>query len=36
MPKKRDTRQGGLFIEYKKDSKKGSRTFGKSIPKSES
>jgi integrase len=36
MPKRRDTRQGGLFIEYKKDTKKGSRTFGKSIPKSES
>jgi integrase len=30
MPKRRDTRQGGLFIEYKKDSD------GKSVPKSES
>jgi len=36
MPKRRDTKQGGLFIEYKKDTKKGSPTFGKSIPKSES
>ena len=30
MPKRRDTRQGGLFIEYKKDAD------GKSVPKSES
>ena len=36
MAKRRDTRQGGLFIEYKKDRRKGSPTFGKSIPKSDS
>lgn len=36
MPKKRDTRQGGLFIEYKIDREKGSPTFGKRIPKSSS
>src|SRR5271155_5710656 len=36
MPKRRDTRQGGLFIEFKKDAKVGSPTFGKSIPKSDS
>jgi integrase len=35
MARKRDTRQGGLFIEYKTDTKAGSATFGKSIPKSE-
>src|SRR5690348_15910363 len=36
MPKRRDTRQGGLFREYKIDRKKGSPTFGKSVPISES
>jgi integrase len=36
MPKRRETRQGGLFIEFKKDTKVGSPTFGKSIPKSDS
>jgi integrase len=36
MSKRRDTRQGGLFIEYKKDTDRKSPTFGKSVPKSES
>src|ERR1700723_3896823 len=36
MPKRRDTRQGGLFLEYKIDREKGSPTFGKRIPKSNS
>ena len=34
MSKKRDTRQGGLFIEYKIDKDKNSPTFGESVPKS--
>jgi len=34
MPKKRDTKLGGLFLEYKKDADPKSPTFGKSIPKS--
>jgi integrase len=36
MPKRRDTRQGGLFIEYRKDTDRKSPTFGKSVPKSKS
>lgn len=36
MPKRRETRQGGLFIEYKIDRDKESPTFGKRIPKSSS
>ena len=34
MARKRDTRQGGLFIEYMTDTDAKSPTFGKSIPKS--
>src|SRR3974390_1276622 len=33
--RRRDTRQGGLFLEFKKDRRRGSPTFGKSIPKSD-
>jgi integrase len=36
MARKRDTAQGGLFLEYKKDRDPKSPTFGKSIPKSNS
>jgi integrase len=35
MARKRDTAQGGLFLEYKKDRDPKSPTFGKSIPKSQ-